>query len=239
MGTLGRAIHSLGNRIRGTAQALLQGSHHIEEHLSRHRTLMTVVDKSSLVAPNASVIGDVTIGKGSSISYGCVRRDLQYSRAMGIGQVRRFSEDVSHMPEMTDSDVLNAFKDLMAADWAELPSAVVRNAKSAISKNTEDKAGQEALRNMEIDDSIGMSGEGVKPLPNDITDALRTAYQRYADYLDSFEPEEVYLKKKVEMELGTKMIHLKMRCSGLGSEWGKVTVLGTSGLSGSYVEQRA
>ncbi|CAE5959557.1 unnamed protein product [Arabidopsis arenosa] len=260
MGTLGRAIHTLGNRIRGTAQSLdrvgslLQGSHHIEEHLSRHRTLMTVVDKSPLVAPNASV----TIGKGSSIWYGCVRRDLQYSRAIGVGQVRRFSEDVSHMPEMKDSDVLNAFKDLMAADWAELPSAVVRNAKSAISKNTDDKAGQEALKNvfraaeaveefggiltsikMEIDDSIGMSGEGVKPLPNDITDALRTAYQRYADYLDSFEPEEVYLKKKVEMELGTKMIHLKMRCSGLGSEWGKVTVLGTSGLSGSYVEQRA
>ena len=64
--------------------------------------------------------------------------------------------------------------------------------------------------------------QGVKPLPNDFTDALRIAYQRYVDYLDSFEPEEVYLKKKVEMELGTKMIHLKTRCSGLGSEWGKV-----------------
>lgn len=257
MGTLGRAIHTVGNRIRGTAQAqarvgsLLQGSHHIEKHLSRHRTLITV-------APNASVIGDVQINKGSFISYASVSRDLQYPRAMGMGQVRRFSEDVSHMPEMEDSDVLNAFKDLMAADWAELPSAVVKDAKTAISKNTDDKAGQEALKNvfraaeaveefggiltsikMEIDDSIGMSGEGVKPLPNDITDALRTAYQRYAEYLDSFEPEEVYLKKKVEMELGTKMIHLKMRCSGLGSEWGKVTVLGTSGLSGSYVEQRA
>jgi len=38
MGTLGRAIHTVGNRIRGTAQAqarvgsLLQGSHHIEKH---------------------------------------------------------------------------------------------------------------------------------------------------------------------------------------------------------------
>ncbi|KAL1200946.1 Succinate dehydrogenase subunit 5 [Cardamine amara subsp. amara] len=184
--------------------------------------------------------------------------DLLYPRAMDIGQVRRFCEGVSHMPEMKDTDVLNAFKDLMAADWAELPSAAVHDAKSAISKNTDDKVGQEALKNvfraaeaveefggiltsikMEIDDSIGMSGEGVKPLPNDITDALRTAYQRYAEYLDSFGSEEVYLKKKVEMELGTKMIHLKMRCSGLGSEWGKVTVLGTSGLSGSYVEQRA
>ncbi|CAA7048035.1 unnamed protein product [Microthlaspi erraticum] len=184
--------------------------------------------------------------------------DCRYSRAMDIGMVRNFSEDVSHMPEMKDADVLNAFKELMAADWAELPSSVVHDAKNAVSKNTDDKTGQEALKNvfraaeaveefggiltsikMEIDDSIGMSGENVKTLPDDIAKALRTAYQRYAEYLDAFGPEEVYLKKKVEMELGTKMIHLKMRCSGLGSEWGKVTVLGTSGLSGSYVEQRS
>ncbi|KAL0649564.1 hypothetical protein Bca4012_092255 [Brassica carinata] len=184
--------------------------------------------------------------------------DCRYPRAIGIGSVRNFSEDVSHMPELKDSDVLNAFKGLMAADWSALPSAVVNEAKKAVSKNTDDKAGQEALTNvfraaeaveefggilnslkMEIDDSIGMSGEDVKSLPEDITKALRLAYHRYATYLDAFGPEEVYLKKKVETELGTKMIHLKMRCSGLGSEWGKVTVLGTSGLSGSYVEQRA
>ncbi|CAN7065599.1 hypothetical protein IGI04_040496 [Brassica rapa subsp. trilocularis] len=184
--------------------------------------------------------------------------DFRYPRAMDIGQVRSFSEDVSHMPEIKDGDVLKAFKELMAADWAALPSAVVNDAKNAVSKNTDDKEGQEALINvfraaeaveefggiltslkMEIDDSIGMSGENVKSLPEDITKALHLAYHRYTTYLDAFGPEEVYLKKKVEMELGTKMIHLKMRCSGLGSEWGKVTVLGTSGLSGSYVEQRA
>ncbi|VVB07609.1 unnamed protein product [Arabis nemorensis] len=179
-------------------------------------------------------------------------------RVMDIGKVRNYSEDVSHMPQITDSDVNNAFKELMAVNWEELPTSVVNDAKTALSKSSDDKSGQEALTNvfraaeaveefggiltslkMEIDDSIGMSGENVKPLPNDITSALRTAYQRYSDYLDAFGPEEVYLKKKVEMELGTKMIHLKMRCSGLGSEWGKVTVLGTSGLSGSYVEQRS
>ena len=64
--------------------------------------------------------------------------------------------------------------------------------------------------------------QNVKSLPEDITKALHLAYHRYTTYLDAFGPEEVYLKKKVEMELGTKMIHLKMRCSGLGSEWGKV-----------------
>ncbi|KAJ4881736.1 hypothetical protein Rs2_38791 [Raphanus sativus] len=59
----------------------------------------------------------------------------------GIGKVRNFSEDVSHMPEIKDSDVLNAFKGLMAADWAALPSAVVNDAKKAVLKNTADKAG--------------------------------------------------------------------------------------------------
>ena len=92
--------------------------------------------------------------------------------------MRSFSEDVSHMPEIKDSGVLKAFKELMAADWAALPSAVVNDAKNAVSKNTDDKGGQEALMNvfraaeaveefggiltslkMEIDDSIGMSGE--------------------------------------------------------------------------------
>ncbi|KAI8004579.1 hypothetical protein LOK49_LG08G00816 [Camellia lanceoleosa] len=92
---------------------------------------------------------------------------------------------------------------------------------------------------MAIDDSTGLGGENVKPLTEEFVNALRTVYQRYTKYLDAFGPDETYLRKKVETELGTKMIHLKMRCSGIGSEWGKVTVLGTSGLSGSYVEHRA
>ncbi|CAN7029799.1 unnamed protein product [Brassica rapa subsp. trilocularis] len=50
MGTLGRVIYTVGNWIRGSGQALdrigslLQGSHRLEEHLSRHRTLMSVFD---------------------------------------------------------------------------------------------------------------------------------------------------------------------------------------------------
>ena len=62
----------------------------------------------------------------------------------------------------------------------------------------------------------------MKPLSDEFVNALRTAYQRYTAYLDAFGPDESYLHKKVETELGTKMIHLKMRCSGIGSEWGKV-----------------
>ena len=33
-----------------------------------------VVDKDAFVAPSASVIGDVQVGRGSSIWYGCVLR---------------------------------------------------------------------------------------------------------------------------------------------------------------------
>ncbi|CAL5443545.1 unnamed protein product [Camellia sinensis] len=177
---------------------------------------------------------------------------------MAIGSTRFFSEDVTHFPDIKDPEILFVFKDLMAASWDELPDTLISDANKALSKNTDDKAAQEAVANvfraaeavgefsgmlvslrMAIDDSTGMGGEDVKPLPEEFVNALRTVYQRYTAYLDAFGPEETYLRKKVETELGTKMIHLKMRCSGIGSEWGKVTVLGTSGLSGSYVEHRA
>ncbi|KAF5959379.1 hypothetical protein HYC85_000588 [Camellia sinensis] len=177
---------------------------------------------------------------------------------MAIGSIRFFSEDVTHFPDIKDPEILFVFKDLMAASWDELPDTLISDANKALSKNTDDKAAQEAVANvfraaeaveefsgmlvslrMAIDDSTGLGGEDVKPLPEEFVNALRTVYQRYTAYLDAFGPDETYLRKKVETELGTKMIHLKMRCSGIGSEWGKVTVLGTSGLSGSYVEHRA
>ncbi|CAN4095392.1 unnamed protein product [Withania somnifera] len=185
-------------------------------------------------------------------------RELRHPLTTAIGSTRSFCEDVAHMPNIKDPEVERAFKDLMATSWDELPNAVVGDAENALTKSTDDKAGQDALINvfraaeaveeftgiltslkMEIDDAIGVSGENVKPMSKEFSDAFQTIFQRYNTYLNAFGSEEGYLKKKVEMELGTKMIHLKMRCSGLDSEWGKVTVLGTSGLAGSYVEQRA
>ncbi|CAL5205997.1 unnamed protein product [Lathyrus oleraceus] len=176
----------------------------------------------------------------------------------GVGSLRFYSEDVSHVPEIKDAELYSVFKDLLAENWSDISDAVVSDAKHALAKSTADEAGKEVVTNvfraaqaveefggilvtlkMEIDDSIGLSGEDVKPLPDHVNKALHTIFDRYTTYLNAFGPEENYLRKKVESELGTKMIHLKMRCSGLGSEWGKVTVLGTSGLAGSYVEQRA
>ncbi|KAK6128221.1 hypothetical protein DH2020_038025 [Rehmannia glutinosa] len=185
-------------------------------------------------------------------------RNCPHPFATRLGNTRSFSEDVSHMPDIKDLEIERAFKDLMATNWDELPPSVVADVTNALSKNTEDKTGQDVLKNvfraaeaveeftgiiialkMELDDVIGLSGENVKPLTEEYSKAMQAIFDRYAAYLAAFGPEESYLKKKVEMELGTKMIYLKMRCSGLDAEWGKVTVLGTSGLSGSYVEKRA
>ncbi|GFP80125.1 uncharacterized protein at1g47420 mitochondrial [Phtheirospermum japonicum] len=160
---------------------------------------------------------------------------------MRLGGTRFFSENISHMPVINDPEIERALNDLMATNWDELPPSVVHYVKNALSKNTEDKTAQDVLKNvfraaeaveeftgiimslkMELDDVIGLSGENVKPLTEECSKALQTIFERYAAYLASFGPEEIYLKKKVETELGTKMIYLKMRCGGLDAEWGKV-----------------
>ncbi|GLJ37406.1 hypothetical protein SUGI_0759450 [Cryptomeria japonica] len=172
--------------------------------------------------------------------------------------VRAFSSDISAFPPVTDPDVKRALKNVLASDWGELKDSLNSIVMDALSKETDDKSGKEALANawraaeavehfsgvleslrMEIDDISGSTGENVRPLPDELQGALQAAYKRYSNYLDAFGPEETYLRKKVENELGTSMIHIKMRCAGLDSKWGKVTLLGTSGISGSYIEQRS
>lgn len=107
--------------------------------------------------------------------------------SLGLGSVRSFSEDVAHMPDVKDEEIRCAFKDLMAASWDEIPEAVIDETKKALSKSTDDKAGQEALANvfraaeaieefigiltnlkMAIDDSIGISGEVTRVLSKSI-----------------------------------------------------------------------
>ncbi|XP_071731500.1 gamma carbonic anhydrase 1, mitochondrial-like [Rutidosis leptorrhynchoides] len=97
MGTLGRAAYTVGFWIRETGQAMdrlgsrLQGNNFFKEQLSRHRTLMNVYDKApsvakdAFVAPSASIIGDVKVGAGSSIWYGCVLRGDVNSISIGSG----------------------------------------------------------------------------------------------------------------------------------------------------------
>lgn len=97
MGTLGKAIYTVGFWIRETGQAIdrlgsrLQGNYYFQEQLSRHRTLMNIFDKvptihkDAFIAPSASVIGDVQVGQGSSIWYGCVLRGDVNNIRVGSG----------------------------------------------------------------------------------------------------------------------------------------------------------
>lgn len=62
-------------------------------------------------------------------------------------------------------------------------------------------------------------------MPTELANAIIVAYNRYIAYVNSFGPDENYLRKKVEAELGTRLIHLKQRVSGLGSEWGEVIII--------------
>eukprot|EP00005_Dracoamoeba_jomungandri_P005445 CAMPEP_0174258432 /NCGR_PEP_ID=MMETSP0439-20130205/7421_1 /TAXON_ID=0 /ORGANISM="Stereomyxa ramosa, Strain Chinc5" /LENGTH=229 /DNA_ID=CAMNT_0015341933 /DNA_START=49 /DNA_END=738 /DNA_ORIENTATION=- len=60
--------------------ASLQGNFAWKEELCRHRRIMEVIDKKPsvghdvFIAPSASVIGEVTVGEGSSIWYGTILR---------------------------------------------------------------------------------------------------------------------------------------------------------------------
>lgn len=91
---------------------------------------------------------------------------------------RFFSSNEKHLPAISDPEIECAFKDLLAASWNELPVSLVEEAKKAVSKATDDKAGQEALKNvfcaaeaceefggtlvtlrMALDDLCGLTGE--------------------------------------------------------------------------------
>ena len=82
------------------------------------------------------------------------------------------------MPAISDPEIESAFKDLLAASWNELPDSLVAEAKKAVSKATDDKAGEEALKivfraaeaceefsgtlvtlRMALDDLCGLTGE--------------------------------------------------------------------------------
>jgi len=94
---MAKAFYAVGFWIRETGQALdrlgcrLQGNYFFHEHISRHRTLVNIFDKAphvhkeAFVAPSASLIGDVEVGQGSSIWYGCVLRGDANNVQVGSG----------------------------------------------------------------------------------------------------------------------------------------------------------
>eukprot|EP00871_Galdieria_phlegrea_P000896 jgi/Galph1/1807/GphlegSOOS_G478.1 len=81
-----RMFYFVGKLLRETGQSLdhlgirVQGGYHYREPLSRHRQIMNIEQKKPVfeenvfLAPNASLIGNVQVGRGASIWYGAVLR---------------------------------------------------------------------------------------------------------------------------------------------------------------------
>jgi carbonic anhydrase/acetyltransferase-like protein (isoleucine patch superfamily) len=57
----------------------------VQERLTRHLARPSDISRASFVAPNATVIGDVTLGAQSSVWYGCVLRGDINSIVIGEG----------------------------------------------------------------------------------------------------------------------------------------------------------
>jgi hypothetical protein len=81
-----------------------------------------------------------------------------------------------------------------------------------------------------------MHGGRIKPIPGSTYNAIEAAYKKYIPYLNAFE-DETYIKK-VENELGGLFLQIKRRPAGMDPKWSKITLLGTSGQSGSYIERQ-
>lgn len=63
----------------------------------------------------------------------------------------------------------------------------------------------------------------MKPIPDSTYNAVEAAYKKYIAYLDAFEEDEAYIKKKVENELGGLFLQMKQRLAGLDPKWSKVS----------------
>ncbi|XP_023742294.1 succinate dehydrogenase subunit 5, mitochondrial [Lactuca sativa] len=69
--------------------------------------------------------------------------------AIGIGSTQLLTDGgLTHLPNIENGDIKVAFKEFMVVNWAELPESVVKKSNQSLSKNTEDKASQQALANL-------------------------------------------------------------------------------------------
>ncbi|KAL2652780.1 hypothetical protein R1flu_020908 [Riccia fluitans] len=167
--------------------------------------------------------------------------------------VRRMSSDIAKIPKLSDPAADEALHLLLATEWAELSQGVKDSVEAALAKSNdatlstvwtsaqavEKFAGTlESLR-MEFGELNGANGETVRKVPDSLLKALDAVFKKYRNYLASFVEDEDFLKKKVQNDLGAILLQIKQRCTGLGPEWGEVSLLGTSGLSGSYIERRS
>ncbi|KAG0593467.1 hypothetical protein KC19_1G332100 [Ceratodon purpureus] len=164
---------------------------------------------------------------------------------------------VSNLPPIQDVKIAKALSGLLGHGWLKIEPQVRSAVESAISGGSDDSAGKETLIDawkaaqavesfggllvdmlLEINDLCGDTGENVGTIPNSTYEAVEAAHKKYMLYLSAFGGDEVYLRKKVETELGGMLLQIKQRLTGMDPKWAEISVLGTSGLAGSYIEKR-
>lgn len=163
----------------------------------------------------------------------------------------------SDLPPVQDAMVAKALSGLLGHGWLKIEPQVRSAVESAISSGGGDSAGKETLVDawaaaqavenfggllvemlLEISDLCGDTGEDVRGIPDATYEAVEAVHRKYMMYLSAFGEDEVYLRKKVETELGGVLLQIKQRLTGMDPKWSEISVLGTSGLAGSYIEKR-
>lgn len=164
---------------------------------------------------------------------------------------------VSDLPPVQDATIAKALSGLLGHGWLKIEPQVRSAVESAISGGGDNSAGKETLIDtwaaaqavesfggllidmlLEISDLCGDSGENVGTIPASTYEAVEAAHRKYMAYLSAFGGDEVFLRKKVELELGGVLLQIKQRLTGMDPKWSEISVLGTSGLASSYIEKR-
>ncbi|CAM6008092.1 unnamed protein product [Sphagnum balticum] len=201
----------------------------------------------------------VVVSKEPSSSLGRSRSNLSPALSGFTQQLRPMTTYLAALPDIKDTRIWNTLNALLGGSWLNIDPEVAAAVESVLASKSEDNVGKEALATawrsakavetfggglsellMEVSDISGSTGEDVNPLPESTQKAVEAALGKYVQYLDSFDEEsEAYLKKKVENDLGSLLVQIKQRFSSTDSKWSKITLLGTTGISGSYVERRS
>jgi hypothetical protein len=201
----------------------------------------------------------VVASKEPSSSLGRPVSNLSPALSGFTQQLRPMTTFLAALPDIKDTRIWNTLNALLGGSWLNIDPEVAAAVESVLASKSEDNVGKEALATawrsakavetfggglsellMEVSDISGSTGEDVNPLPESTQKAVEAALGKYVQYLDSFDEEsEAYLKKKVENDLGSLLVQIKQRFSSTDPKWSKITLLGTTGISGSYVELRS
>lgn len=65
--------------------------------------------------------------------------------------------------------------------------------------------------------------QNVGKIPVETYMAVEAAHDKYLQYLSAFGDDEVYLRKKVELELGGVLLQIKQRLTGMDPKWSEVS----------------